>query len=189
MKKKSITALVAAVIIIIVAASSVAYFNSKDTADNVFTVGDVDITLTEPGWDPEGDHIFSPGAEFKKDPTVTNTGDRDAYVRINMTVTDGAFFQEHYDQLLQNYDPDVWQQDGDPDTSGGVYKASFIFHKKLAPGESTAPLFTGIKFSEEIEQSVLEELGDTLEMTFTADAIQAEGFDDPEEAFRAYDNN
>ena len=53
MRKKSVIAAIAVLVILLIAGSSIAYFNAKDAKDNVFTVGDVDIELTEPSWVPD----------------------------------------------------------------------------------------------------------------------------------------
>ena len=75
MKKKimavCLTVCLAAVAVI---GGTLAYFTDKDEAENVFTVGNVNIDLTEPNWDAEGskdaDTVY-PGEPLKKDPTVT----------------------------------------------------------------------------------------------------------------------
>ena len=55
MKKKimavCLTVCLAAVAVI---GGTLAYFTDKDEAENVFTVGNVNIDLTEPNWDAEG---------------------------------------------------------------------------------------------------------------------------------------
>ena len=75
MKKKIVTlSLVVALAATAVIGGTLAYFTDTDDAENVFTVGNVDIDLTEPGWDAEGskdaDTVY-PGEPLKKDPTVT----------------------------------------------------------------------------------------------------------------------
>ncbi len=69
--KKSLIILIAVIAIIAVgAASTIAWITSTTgTLTNEFTVGDVDITLTEPNW--VDDSLIVPGAAITKDPKVT----------------------------------------------------------------------------------------------------------------------
>lgn len=67
-----------------------ALFKGFDKSENVFTVGNVKIELTEPNWEPnhdsDGDGIndtllnILPGQTIDKDPTITNVGLNDAFV-------------------------------------------------------------------------------------------------------------
>ena len=61
-----------------------AYFVDKDTIQNTFTVGSVDIFLDEPNWEEE-DKVF-PNQTLPKDPQVTNVGDNDAYIFVEVEV-------------------------------------------------------------------------------------------------------
>ena len=89
MKKKimavCLTVCLAAVAVI---GGTLAYFTDKDEAENVFTVGNVNIDLTEPNWDAEGskdaDTVY-PGEPLKKDPTVTvDEKSNPCFVRISV---------------------------------------------------------------------------------------------------------
>lgn len=86
MKKKSI--LLAATAVMLVAAMSIggmlAYFTDTDTKTNTFTVGNVDITLEEPKWDADVEHVLMPGTTFAKDPTVKNVGSESAYMFLTI---------------------------------------------------------------------------------------------------------
>lgn len=67
---------------------TLAYFTDTDNAENVFTVGNVNIDLSEPNWDAEGskdaDTVY-PGEPLKKDPTVTvEAGSNPCFVRISV---------------------------------------------------------------------------------------------------------
>lgn len=91
MKKKSV--LLMAVAVMLVAAMSIggmlAYFTDEDSKTNTFTVGKVDITLTEPQWDAEGydENIptLIPSVTYVKDPTITvEEGSQDSYVFLTL---------------------------------------------------------------------------------------------------------
>lgn len=58
----------------LVAGMSLAYFTDTESKTNTFTVGNVDITLTEPNWKgdtSEDDVRLIPSREIPKDPTIT----------------------------------------------------------------------------------------------------------------------
>lgn len=75
-----------------VGGATLAYFtDTTDVKENVFTVGNVDITLTEPNWDEQGSkdapEVY-PGEALAKDPTVENTGANPCFVRVQVTGLD-----------------------------------------------------------------------------------------------------
>lgn len=76
---------------------TLAWLTDKDQAENVFTVGSVDIELKEVNYfnghfvptSMDGKNHFNnvmPGDEITKTPTITNTGKNDAYVRVVVEV-------------------------------------------------------------------------------------------------------
>lgn len=91
MKKKIISIALVVAMIAIIAAGSFAYFTDTDEADNVFTVGNVKIDLTEPNWEKQGkidaDTVYA-GEALAKDPTVENTGKNPCFVRVKVTGLD-----------------------------------------------------------------------------------------------------
>lgn len=88
--RKKIVALSMAVLMLAVAVvgGTLAYFtDTTKAAENVFTVGGVDIDLTETEWDATEDHTLMPGKSFDKNPTITVAEDsQDAYVFLEMTI-------------------------------------------------------------------------------------------------------
>ena len=85
MKKKVVTlCLVLALAAIAIAGGTIAYFtDTPDAKVNVFTVGKVDIDLTEPNW--QGDAVLMPGVSYAKDPTIKVAADsQDAYVFLKL---------------------------------------------------------------------------------------------------------
>lgn len=97
MKKKK-TILAALVLLLVVAVGgAIAYFTDTDTKTNTFTIGNVDISLTEGGWDALEDannnHIpdvaedMMPGESVTKDPTINNLSTKNpAYVFAKVEV-------------------------------------------------------------------------------------------------------
>ena len=87
--KKKILALCLVVVLAVTAITGVtlAYFTDTDKATNTFTVGNVDIELDEPNWNPNDTHNIMPGASFGKDPTITvEQGSEDCYVFLDVTL-------------------------------------------------------------------------------------------------------
>ena len=97
MKKKK-TILAALVLLLVVAVGgAIAYFTDTDTKTNTFTIGNVDISLTEDGWDaladannngiPDVAEDMMPGESVKKDPTINNLSTKNpAYVFAKVEV-------------------------------------------------------------------------------------------------------
>ena len=89
--KKTLTLVLALVLIASLAVGgTLAYFTSKtETAVNTFKVSgeNVEITVTEPGWDPDTAELI-PGAEITKDPTITVTGEMPCYLVVEVLESD-----------------------------------------------------------------------------------------------------
>ncbi|MGM9595572.1 MAG: TasA family protein [Oscillospiraceae bacterium] len=166
MKKKILSIALVVAMVAVIAAGSLAYFTDKDSADNVFTVGNVNITLTEPNWDSTGKEdapeVYA-GEPLAKDPTVTNDGNNPCFVRIKVENLDqfgnkGAItYRTDYvaDKL-----GDGWEKVGD----------YFYYNKVLEVGATTDALFdqivmpTGLTGDEE-----------AAPIKVTAEAVQAQG--------------
>lgn len=85
MKKKILSAgIIVALAAVAVAGGTLAYFTDKDTKENVFTTGDVDITLVEQ-FDAENAKLL-PGIDIEKTVNVTNDGSEAAYVRVHIAI-------------------------------------------------------------------------------------------------------
>lgn len=88
--KKKITAifLCVALVAIAIVGASLAYFtDTTENVQNTFTMGGVDIDLTEPKWNKEAGHKLMPGVTFDKDPTITvKEGSDDSYVFLELSL-------------------------------------------------------------------------------------------------------
>lgn len=99
MKNKGITTLVLAGAMLFSGMGirqTYSYFSQKEVVNNVFTVGDLKISLTEPEWEPEkgdGTNIY-PGYTAYKNPTVRNIGETEGksqpcYLKMHLRILDG----------------------------------------------------------------------------------------------------
>ena len=88
MNKKKILVLAVSVALIAILAigGSLAYFTDTTEAKvNVFTVGNVNIDLTEPAWSDNADHTLMPGTSYDKNPTITvDEKSQDCYVFLKI---------------------------------------------------------------------------------------------------------
>ena len=100
MKKKIIIIAISVIILAMtIASATTAYFTDTDVAVNEFTVGNVDITLTEtnanydgtPIYDDNDDGVYEfgrlyPGRTYTKTAVIENTGTEDAYLAARITL-------------------------------------------------------------------------------------------------------
>lgn len=180
MKKKIISIALVVAMIAIIAAGSFAYFTDTKSTDNVFTVGNVKIKLTEPNWENQGkidaETVYA-GEALAKDPTVENTGKNPCFVRVKVEGL-GQFGEGKMItyESGSNYTPnnmnDGWE----------YYNGYFYWTKPLVVvgteneswnaglASKTAPLFdrvrmpVGLTGDEEVQPIVV-----------TAEAVQAQG--------------
>ena len=87
MKKKIVAlCLCVALAVVAIGGATLAYFtDTTDAKTNTFTVGNVDIELTEPSWKEDDTHTLMPGTSYAKNPTITVTQkSQDAYVFLKV---------------------------------------------------------------------------------------------------------
>ena len=148
MKRKIAMLAVLVICVASVAAGSLAYFNAEGTAHNVITTGGVDITLQE--WaDDERQTPFEnltgimPDTRVTKIAEVKNTGASPVWVRVQVTKSieltrEGT---PDTDMVALNINTADWSAGAD-----GYY----YYNAALAPGETTAPIFTEVTFRAEM---------------------------------------
>lgn len=171
MKKKFFAlALVACLAVTAVAGASLAYFTDKtETADNVFTVGNVKIQLTEPNWDADGSQDAPevyPGEALAKDPTVTNIGANPCFVRVKVEGLDclgDAGDIVYRTDYVTNKLGDDWALGND---------GYFYYTKVLAVDETTDALFDQIVIPTGLTNGDAET---EFHVTVSAEAVQAQG--------------
>ena len=195
MRKKYLILAMALLLIVGVGASSIAYFTSQDETTNVFTVGDVKITLTEDPWDPSEDHVMGPDVSFEKKPIVTNVGENGAYVRLVVSVSlqdalkNAAGSDFDSSTLFDGYDNTKWILANEPIVDGNqTITYIYNYYKVLEPGQKTEALFNAITFPHEFDLSAFDSIDEDVEVKIYADAIQSDTFENAEEAFTAFEN-
>ena len=217
MKKKLLAfAMVFALAAVAVVGGSLAYFTDTDAKENTFTVGNVKIALIEQQngdnelVDFENDKQLMPGAENAVDKIVSveNTGGNDAYIRVKITVPSDLAEVIHL--VFEDNYTSTWNEvTSETDNSGKVYTA--VYKTKIASGDSTSHLLSKVYLDERVDMrldennnqeyfyTVTTEEGDAvitedvpvslenIQVDVVAEAIQADGFDNAEDAFAAFD--
>ncbi|MEE1196603.1 MAG: TasA family protein [Lachnospiraceae bacterium] len=144
---------------------SIAYLTDSEHTDNHFTVGKVDIKLTEPNWKEDENQELQAGVTIAKDPTLTNTGINDAYVYLEVQIpmadvitaaADGTRLNKGAaaHQPLFTFQADknwslISQQESD---NHMVY--TYSYNEILEPGQSTSALFKTVTFANVIEGQI-----------------------------------
>lgn len=86
-KLRIVAALLSAVLLSVIIGGVLSYLTVYDSVDNLFTLGSVDIILSEPDYPKESEsRIIVPYSTIPKDPQITNVGKNDAYVFMKITV-------------------------------------------------------------------------------------------------------
>ena len=168
MKKKVLSVFLVVALVAITAMGTLAYFTDTDDAENVFTVGNVSIELTEPNWDSEGvddaPEVY-PGEALAKDPTVTNDGDNPCFVRVKVEGLDclgeNNVITTRY-KYVDGYNTTDWE----------LYNGYYYYKGVLAVDEVTNPVFDQI-----VIPTTLTNGDGTTEYSIDiyAEAVQAQG--------------
>lgn len=211
--KKTI-AIVALVVLVAVASvlGTMAYLTSTAKVENTFTMGDVKIKLDETNVkDPKGERVTKndyevyPGAVVTKDPIVHNVGANGAYIRATVNVSNwmnlvAAYYPDFKEtfpnegykaalNLLVGELGEGWSvvgvEAGDVFTIGW-FDAKFIlkYDGVLESGENTTAMFQTVTIPAGIDNANTESFNS---VKVEAQAMQADGFDNWEAAFAAFD--
>lgn len=167
MKKKSLISMLAALSLTatVMVGATLAYLTDETgEVTNTFTIGNVDIELTEPKWEEEGEEEAKdmlPGAEADKNPLITNTGAADGYMLLKisgMTDMEAMGFLALTDGVA-GYNTADWvlvDENGKPRTDNPTNKLvdGYYVYKKgaVASAASSSSLFTHIKLDEKASE-------------------------------------
>ena len=181
MKKRLIATIVAmSLLISTFVLCTFAYFTaSTSSQSNHITTGTADVTLfnsagssATPG--PDGSipdtsdsYTFFPGKAFAKEVYAKNNGAYPLYIRakIDTAITLAEKYSEHSDKIdlslvIFNIDTDNWTE------KNGFY----YYNKPIYNGETTAALFTEVKFSDDIGNFYKDS---TVKVDVLLEAVQA----------------
>lgn len=135
MKKKSVAVLLAVLLVVgVVIGGTMAWLTSTSApVENVFTAGDVDITLTEEAGGENKEFQMIPGWTIKKDPKVTvDTKSEDCLVFVKLEKSGGNITLDgttyNFDSFLSYAIADGWTQlvDASDETVEGVYHRTVL---------------------------------------------------------------
>ena len=196
MKKKIISlCLVAALVVVAIAGTSLAYFTDKDAKTNTFTLGNVDIELNEENWAAPTAAV--PDVEYAKDPVVTNIGENDAWIRVDVTLSDAAAFTAAAAKhqitdlatIFAGHDETKWTLAGEPvyNDENNTLTYSYYYNTVLAVDESTEALFTSVTIPAVFDNDDMKEIRADFTIDVTAHAIQtADSYNTVADAFAKY---
>lgn len=177
MNKRKILLLVAllSMVAILGVGGTLAYFTAEDDVTNTFTVGNVKIKLTEPGWESSGKEDAKdvyPGEPLAKDPYVTNEGNNPCFVRVKVEGLDVLGKSDDLRiHVRTDFVKDALGQDWVLHTDGYYY-----YTKVLEAGKTTAaPVFDSIVIPTALTNDKGEEYKGEYDVKVTAYAVQAQG--------------
>lgn len=146
---------------------------ATNTVENTFTIGNVNITLTETTGKL---YNLTPGVTLSKDPTVTiKAGSDDCWLFIK------AEKSAELDSFASYHAEDGWTKlEGEE----GVY------YRKVVRSESDQSFnilrYNHVKVKDNVTEEQLAALSANQKLSFTAYAIQQTGFDTAEFAWEAF---
>lgn len=211
-KKAMLMTLCAIILIVATVFGTMAYLTSTDTVTNTFTVGKVAIKLDEAkvGTDgkaltgadatrvKENSYKLLPGHVYDKDPTVTVLANsEESYVKMTVTVNkanelDAIFAPNGADltSIFNGYDSATWIAKGDTkDATANTRTYEFWYKGTVSAGDADVALdalFDTITVPGSITKEQLATI-EGLTITVNAYAIQADGFDDADAAWKAFE--
>ena len=200
-KKKLSTIIITLVLALcLTIGGSVAYLTDAERTTNHFTVGKVDIQLTEPSWVESENQKLEAGVTIKKDPTLTNTGINDAYVYLEVQIPMADVITAAQDGTRQQNGAAVHQQlftfQADSDWTlisqkelNGNMVYTYSYNYILTPNQSTSALFETVTFANVVEGQIDQ---NQYDISVSGFAIQTANTGDgsgniPSEAKTAYE--
>ena len=194
--KGGIYAIIGIIIIALVALGVwgiVAYLTATDSAENVFTVGNVSIRLLEPNWNENNATDLVANQEMAKDPKIQNNGSNDAYVFLKVTMPkavirrNGTVKQELFTVSYNGQDginSTDWDLLSEAEAQDGDSVVRVYYYKQnngiLAKNTTSNALFDTIKLANITDGANLE--GRTINVQVDAYAIQSNSIDLPSSA-------
>ena len=189
-QRKVILSVIAVLLTIAIITGIYPYFTSIKNAENVFTIGNIDINLTEGDeWDaavasgetPDLAQDIQPKQHIAKSPVVQNIGNNPAYVYLKVYIPvykgDDLFTYIINETDAQNTGWTKRDEDMHTTIDGQVYNIyTYEYDEMLEPGTETTSLFDEVIFAEDKSFTPEEviELGNVKNIIIKAYAIQTE---------------
>ena len=205
MKKRTFIVALIICMVAIIGIGSLAFFQASKSLTNNFAVAGVDPNDPSATIDPNA--LFSikleetefrdggktetgntytdilPGTNLKKDPTVTNTGMYDAWVRVKVTVTDAADWKAACAKhgitdlatIFKEYDATKWDREIAEDVydqTTDTLTYTYYYKEKVAPN-GTAKLFDSVTIPKQFDIQDMASLA-TFQLKIVGEAIQAD---------------
>lgn len=181
-KKIFMLAIAACLLVLSIAGTSLAYFTDTDAKTNVFTSGNVNITLNYDNADTK----LYPGQTYNKAASIENIGTEEAYVGAIIDITLPADIVDPLtaDQIaviftnLNTYTTVKYE------TITGGYRIYCVVANELktTDGQNTAKIFDSISIPAAWGHA---EVSNLEEIKITGYAVQTVGFDDAVSALKA----
>ena len=169
---------------------TLAYFTDQEEVVNKFTIGKVEIELTEPDWDPDPEVPMVPTETYEKDPQITNIGDNNAWVYMEVVIpraniitanADGSKNQRAIVDLFTYSVNKGWTLLNEKVENDKVTRV-YYYNAELKPTETTPALFDEVTFVNAIEGQQLENT--VQDVIVTAKAIQVVNTGSASEAYQ-----
>lgn len=176
MKNKMMLAALVTICLAVAVSGTLAYFTAEDTAHNVITSGGVNIEVVEKMKDEGGAELdfpadgvkgVMPGTEVSKIVSVKNTGENEAWIRVQVEATIKAADGSALPLDIEGVGPVMTYTVDDSWTRGrdGYY----YYNEPVAADESTAILFDAVAFAPEMGN---EYQNCTANIVISAQAVQ-----------------
>lgn len=206
-KKKVFLVALAVAIIATLSLGTLAWFNDSEDVDNKFYFATTEddtpdevfnVVLTEDD-KPEGKEYkdIEPGDVLSKDPTITNAGYYDQYIRATVTITNAAMFKEHIMEndstfradVFQGFDSTKWVADDIVGKLENDTLTYIFYYNGILAGEQTTDatairsekLFTAVIIPDEsltkedvAKLNEASKANDSFEINIKAEAVQTE---------------
>ena len=207
--KALLLTLCAVVLVIATVFGTMAFLTSNDEVVNTFTVGSVAIKLDEAKANTDGSLVegaervkansykLLPGHTYNKDPMVTVLeGSESSYIKMTVTFSkanelDNIFASNGADltSIFNGYDSANWIYKGNTkDVAKDTRTYEFWYKETVDAPDSDVPLdalFDSITVPGSITNEQLKSI-EGMTITVNAYAIQADGFDNAEAAWAAF---
>ena len=191
MNKKKIIIASLVLLLVFAVGGAIAYFTDSESKTNTFTIGNVDISLTEANWSttdannnnvPDAAENVVPGQSIPKDPVIKNestTNPAYVFAKVEVPCTTGSTPVEIFSYTPAN----TWTELTSAAvacTSGGT--ATHVYYygtggtlSSLAANTAAPALFTSITVSSQVTGANSEGLTGNKNVVVTGYGIQTQG--------------